>query len=317
MLSDSGEILTHATLDSAPAAPDGRDREIAHLAFNFVLDVEAHGIPGLKALEAVLMMAINQANIAPLTRDPAARSRYGALDHPAADQERRPVSVRAVAASMQLPYETARRNIRRMEAQGVCIVSEAGVIVPTAYLMTSDYLQAVRVAHDRAYALFRMLRTRGLLDPLPSPNYDESEPPVRGAVRLVADYLLRVSDALVGRTGDLVTTLVALPVLAQAAGGNPGAPPPPLSIAAISRRVQLPAETVRRHAAALAASGLCDSSRSGLALVPGALAEPAWRSLLRDNAVAVQRMFAGLAERGVVAAWEQADGGAARAEGVA
>ena len=80
---------------SASTLLQTRDRQIAHLAFNFALDMASHGIPGLKPLESLMMMAINQANIAPLTRDPAARSRYGALEAPAPDDERRPVSVRA------------------------------------------------------------------------------------------------------------------------------------------------------------------------------------------------------------------------------
>ena len=87
------------TQDS-PAAPlTARDRQLAFLGFNFVLDLAGDGVPGLKPLESLLVMAINQANIAPLTRDPAARSRYGALEAPAPDEIRRPVSVRAVAAS--------------------------------------------------------------------------------------------------------------------------------------------------------------------------------------------------------------------------
>jgi hypothetical protein len=282
-----------------------RDREVAHLAFNFVLDMAVDAIPGLKPLECLLLMAVNQANIAPLTRDPQARSRYGALEHPAPDEERRPVSVRAVAASMQLPYETARRKIRRLETQGVCLVSDAGVVVPRAFMASPAYLAAARLGHERLHVLCRRLRARQLLDPPPPPHYDEREPPIRGAVRIMSDYLLRASDAVVARTGDLVTTIVILPLLAAAAATDPEARPAPLSVAAIARRTQLPAETVRRHAAALVADGICESGLRGLTLVDHALVSPPWSSLLRENSVAVQRMFAGLAERGVIAVWDQ------------
>jgi hypothetical protein len=302
--------------DAGAADPFARDREVAHLSFNFVLDMAAHGIPGLKTLECLLLMAVNQANIAPLTRDPRARSRYGALEHPAPDAERRPVSVRAVAASMQLPYETARRNIRRLETQGACLVSDAGVVVPAAFMTSPVYVESARLGHERLHGLYRMLRARQLLDPLPPPHYDEREPPIRGAVRIMSDYLLRASDAVVARTGDLVTTLVILPMLAAAAGTDPGTTPAPLSVAAIARRTRLPAETVRRHAAALVADGICMSGPRGLTLADHPLASPTWRSLLRENTVAVQRMLAGLAERGVVAAWDQmSDGGAGPAQG--
>jgi DNA-binding IscR family transcriptional regulator len=286
-----------------------RDRQIAYFSFNFVLDMAAHGIPGLKPLECLLMMAINQANIAPLTRDPAARSRYGALEAPAPDEDRRPVSVRAVAASMRLPYETARRNIRRLEAKGVCVATEGGVLTPAAFMLTPAYFEAARAGHERLHALYRMLTARGLIEPLPGANYDESEPPVRGAVRLMSDYLLRTAETVMGRTGDLAATLVLLPLLAAAAGSD-GRQPAPMSVAALARRTGLPAETVRRHAAALVEAGqveaaLCASGAKGLALADPSMTSPDWRSLLRENALSVQRMFAGLAERGVVAVWDQ------------
>ncbi|MDB5446646.1 MAG: hypothetical protein JWQ97_1963, partial [Phenylobacterium sp.] len=296
------------TPDSAEGA-NARDREIAQLSFNFVLDVTGHGIPGLKTLEALLMMAINQANIARLTREPAARSRYGALETPAPDEERRPVSVRAVAASMRLPYETTRRNIRRMESAGVCVMTEGGVLVPEAYLLTPSYFEAARVGHEGLLSLYLRLRGRGLLEPLPASNFpDEREPPVRAAVRLLSDYLLRTAEAVVGRTGELISGLVLLPVLAAAAGADARGPNAALPVAALARRVQLPAETVRRHAAALVAMGLCESGRGGITLADAGLVSPAWRSLLRENAIAVQRMFAGLAERGVVDVWDQLGG---------
>lgn len=295
------------------ADPAARDRHIAYFAFNFVADMAAHGIPGLKPLEAVLLMAINQANIAPLTRDPAARSRYGALENAAPDAERRPVSVRAVAASMRLPYETARRNIRRLEAQGACVSSEAGVVAPTAFMTSPAYLAAAQTGHERLHLLYRLLTARRLLEPLPAANYHEQEPPIRGAVRLMSDYLLRTAEAVGARTGDLTATLVLLPLLAAAAGAEGGAAAP-LSAGALARRAQLPAETVRRHVLALVEAGVCVSGPGGVGLAEGTFASPAWRGLLRENAIAVQRLFAGLAERGVIDAWAHAEaaGGAAQ-----
>lgn len=292
------------TQPGADAARASRDREIAYFAFNFVSDMAGHGIPGQKPLETVLLMAINQANIAPLTRDPGARSRYGALENAAPDVERRPVSVRAVAASMRLPYETARRNIRRLEVQGACVTSEAGVVVPTAFMTSPAWLEAARLGHERLHALYRMLTLRGLLEPLPAANYHENQPPIRGAVRLMSDYLLRSSEAVGTRTGDLIGTLVLLPLLGVAAGADGGAAAP-LSAGALARRTRLPAETVRRHVLALIEAGTCVSGPGGVALADGTLRQPAWRSLLRENAIGVQRLFAGLAERGVVDAWEQ------------
>lgn len=310
-------MIQPSTQESAAAPPTARDRQLAYLAFNFVADIAADGIPGLKPLESLLVMAINQANIAPLTRDPEARGRYGALDAPAPDEARRPVSVRAVAASMQLPYETARRNIRRLEGLGVCTTSPAGVVVPAAFMVTPTYFEAARLWHERLHGLYRMLSARGLLEPLPAAHFQETEAPVRAAVRLMSDFLLRSAEAVVRRTGDLVVALALLPLLAAAAGAELSAPAP-LSAAALARRTRLPAETVRRHAAALVERGICVNAPSGLVLADATLEEPPWRGLLQENAVAVQRLYAGLADRGVIAVWEQAAGGDARtAQGAA
>ena len=309
MRNDAGRLsVSDSPQDDGGVGVFSRDRQIAHLSFNFVLDLASRGIPGLKLLDCLLMMAVNQANIMPLTRDPSARSRYGALDAPAPDLERRPVSVRAVAASMRLPYETARRNIRRLERQGVCVVSEAGVVVPQAFMLTPAYFEAGRRGYERALIFYRLLKARGLLEPLPAPHYDEREPPVRGALRLMSDYLLRAAEAVDARAGDLISTVVILPMLAAAAGADPGRPASAISVAALARRTQLPPETVRRHAAELVASGLCENCAGGVRLADASLTAPPWRSLLRENAIAVQRMFAGLSERGVVAVWEREAG---------
>jgi hypothetical protein len=84
----------------------------------------------------------------------------------------------------------------------------------------------------------------------------------------------------------------------------------------VARRIQLPAEPVRRRAAELVERGLCESGPQGLTLADAALVSPGRRDLLRDNAVAVQRMYAGLAERGVVAVWERmAEAAGARSKG--
>jgi hypothetical protein len=303
-------LLTGSPTSRQSRTASEKTRKLAHLSFEFVLDVASHGALGLKPLEALLMMAVNQANIAPLTRDPAARSRYGALEAPAPDEERRPVSVRAVAASMRLPYETARRNIRKLQALGVCVTSEAGVVTPESYMRSEAYLDAARRSHERLLALYLELRGRGLLDPLPAANYAERDPPVRAAVRLMSDYLLRAADALVARVGDLIGGFTLLPLLAAAAAGDTDG----LGVAALARRVQLPPETVRRRGGALVEAGLCRKAGGRIALSDPDFSTPLWTGLLVDNAIAAQRMFAGLAERGVTDAWDRLADATSRSE---
>src|ERR1700752_4866310 len=75
--SRAGFLDRQPTQESIVAPLTGRDRQLAFLGFNFVLDLAGDGIPGLRPLESLLVMAVNQANIAPLTRDPEVRARTG------------------------------------------------------------------------------------------------------------------------------------------------------------------------------------------------------------------------------------------------
>ncbi|THD81255.1 MAG: hypothetical protein E7812_05015 [Phenylobacterium sp.] len=278
-------------------------RRLAHLSLCFVIDSATNGMAGLKTLDAVLIMAVNQANIVPLTRDPDARSRYGALDAPAPDEERRPVSVSAVAASLRLPYETVRRRLKQLAAEGACTLTERGAVIPQEFLGSPAYLDTTRVLHERIWAFYREARDLGLIGELPPSRYPiDAGIPVRGAVRLVSDYLLRTSDMFVGYFGDLISGLVGMAVLCASTDPD-GARPTHMS--ALAERLHLPLETVRRHALGLVEAGRCERHRQGLLITEATLAEPRLAGLFRDNAGHVQRLFAGLAERGVVDAWER------------
>lgn len=278
-----------------------RERRLANLSLCFVVDAAAAGMAGLESIDAILVMAVNQANIAPLTRDPDARTRYGALDAPAPDGERRPVSINAVAASLKLPYETVRRRLKKIDGTA-CRLSEAGAIVPEEFLASPAYLASVRGLHERAWAFYREVRAEGLMGELPPSRYPiESGVPVRGAARLIADYLLRATEVFVQRFDDLITALVAMAVICESTAVTPE----PMTVTALAKRLGLPMETVRRHVVKLTEAGWFVKSGKGLALTPDMLDRTLWTTLFRENAANVQRLFAGLAERGVVEAWER------------
>jgi len=295
-------------LDSSAQPVTRRDRVLAGLSFGFLLDEMANGVGGLEPLDALLVLAVNQANIAPLTRDPEARARYGGLDAPAPDGERRPVSINAVAASLGLPFETVRRRIRRLAAEQVCNLSSEGVVVPASFLASPTYLQSVMLGHLRLRRFYEELRSEGLADGLPPPAFDTDSVPVRAAARLLADYVLRASEGLMREAGNVISvlTLVALLAAALADEGRTGAAPRAMSVRAIAARLQLSAETVRRHTAELMEEGLCVRTAAGLLITEETLSRPGVRLLLADNAGNVQRLLAGLAERGVIQAWEAA-----------
>lgn len=292
---------------SEPTRQAAEDRALAHLSLRFVLEAAAKGMAELKTLDAILIMAVNQANIAPLTRDPQARTRYGALDAPAPDEERRPVSISAIAASLNLPYETARRRLRHLAGEGACTLSEAGAVVPQAFLGSPGYLESGRALHERLWAFYRASRALGMVGPLPASHYPvESGVPVRGAIRLAADYLLRSAETFVQHFGDLVAGLIGMTVLCEAtAPRRPGDDERSIRNSAVAERLQMPVETVRRHALALVARGRLVRTSGGLSIPEPTLSGHELSAVLRENSAHVQRLFAGLAERGVIEAWER------------
>ncbi|WP_374470927.1 hypothetical protein [Phenylobacterium sp.] len=289
-----------------------RERVIGDLSLDFLVDVASLGIADLDSADALLVMAINQANILPLTQDPAARRRYGDLAAPAPDDERRPVSISAIALSLGLPFETARRHIHRLSAAGVCAIEERGVIVPAAFLSSPAYLGSVMQMYGRLRSFHDELQAYGLLRPLPERAFPaEGEGLMRGAARLVSDYLLRVSAGVVRIAGDRMS---ALALLGAAAGGTdaptlagdgqvrPGVRRP-VRPAELSRRLRLPAETTRRQLLRLTEEGVVARTELGFMVTEEMLASRPWRAVLKANAADVQRLFDGLAVRGVVALW--------------
>lgn len=289
-----------------------RDRVLAALSYNFLLDEVANGMGGLEPLDALLVLAVNQANIAPLTRDPRARALYGALEAPAPDDARRPVSINAVAASLGLPFETVRRRIRRLAAAQVCQVSAEGVVVPASFLASPSYIQSVILGHERLRRFYVELRDAGLVEALPPPAFETDAVPIRAAARLLADYVLRASEGLMREAGNVISvlTLVALLAAALADQGRAGDRPRALTVRGMSLTLKLSAETVRRHAGELVEDGLCVRTPAGLLVTEDALGAPGVRLLLAENAAHVQRLLAGLAERGVIRAWEAAEAAA-------
>jgi hypothetical protein len=286
---------------SIPISPgDLRARAIGEVSLAFLLDQVTTSIGDLKPRDALLVLAINQANIAPLTRQPDARRLYGALEAPAPDDQRRPVSISAVASSLGLPFETVRRRVKHLEDLGICIVGPSGLIVPESFLGSPGYLAALSDGHAHLLAFYRRLRLEDLLDDLPGANYAVADGiPIRAAARLISDYVLRTAEQLMRLAGDLMGALVLLGLLgADAEDRRRGS-----TVSALSRRLKIPQETIRRHAVILIEQGQCVRTRGGLAVSAESLARPGWAAFFRDNAANVQRLFGALAERGVVDAW--------------
>lgn len=87
-----------------------------------------------------IVAAIVASNVRAITADPVLAARYAADDTPPPDELRAPVSVRALAQELDVPFETVRRRVAALEQAGVVIRSARGVIVPGRLLQTPAHL---------------------------------------------------------------------------------------------------------------------------------------------------------------------------------
>lgn len=76
-----------------------------------------------------------RANVRKLMADPEVAWRYAGQDEPPPDHLRQPISVRALATELMLPFETTRRHVATMIEKGWLVtVPGQGVIAPVAVL---------------------------------------------------------------------------------------------------------------------------------------------------------------------------------------
>lgn len=82
--------------------------------------------------------AIWVANVAHIDHPHQQMDRYLGLDADVPNDLRRPISVLALANSLNLPYETTRRHVKRLQRAGICERRRAGVIILQSALNSAD-----------------------------------------------------------------------------------------------------------------------------------------------------------------------------------
>jgi ribosomal protein S25 len=119
-------------------------RVLARLSAEYLLRalrllVDAYG----DIRDGILAYTIVAANTSHLDARGGEGWRYARIDQTPPDEARRPISVARLAESLGLPFETARRHVRRLIDAGVCVRVQGGLIIPQAVL---DQPEAARSA---------------------------------------------------------------------------------------------------------------------------------------------------------------------------
>lgn len=267
-------------------------------------------------LDAWILTAALDANMAPVTRDPTLMEAYGRASESTPDDLRRPVSVNAVAQSLRLPFETVRRRVLRLARDGHCVVGPHGIVVPNSAVTTDLYLAEMRGRQARARRFHHDLKTIGALpaEPDPTPASTE-EPPLRAMNWALSEYVLRACNDLIALTDNLVTSRVLLELLVSnietlTAEELPAwaADPPGVGraarTAALARSLRVPAETVRRHLNGLEAQGYAMRREDGWIATAPTQARPRLLAMAEANRANLKRLFSRLRALGALTAWE-------------
>lgn len=188
--------------------------------------------------------------------------------------DNKPFGIRELARRLDVPFETVRRQVRKLVLEGACHLGDGGICLApslrqdasTVAMMRRIHLDAVRMLDD-----LRRIKV-GNYRPPRSPSHNtrtlskEQTIVVRASIRLLLlamKFLRGFSD------GDLMSGLVFTAIRAANVKHVTNKPPDgnreilsdsdrrPVSMMAISNSMKLPYETIRRHAAKLIKQGKC------------------------------------------------------------
>jgi hypothetical protein len=124
----------------------------------------------------------------------------------------------------------------------------------------------------------------------------EVHPDAYRVVRVATEFLLRGFDLLTEAEGDVVDGLIVMTLVRDQAGTRRRKP---AGVRALSRRLDMPYTTIRRHVEALAESGRCAAKDGALIVPPAVLRGRRITTFLRKIYVNAVRLLADLTRIGV------------------
>jgi DNA-binding Lrp family transcriptional regulator len=282
----------------------------------YVLDAMHVSAVDRPLLDRLILIAIVQTNVQPVTSSIELQSKYATLAEPPPAHLRRPVSISALSVMLGLPFETVRRRVRRLVASGDCKLSEDGLQVPVRALADADHRRTLTANHDLVRELYLCLRGCGSPATLHLPEGRKAgtAPAVRAVARHAYDHLLRFIAAALPLGDDLITTLLLLTVWREnverndaTAGRNDflaDREREPVPASRLLRRLGLSEATTHRRLRAAALEGKCLISKRG-AIVPAAfLAGGEFARAMNLNHTSLGRLFEPLSRLGVLRRWE-------------
>lgn len=112
-------------------------------------------------VRGIIFLGVIQANIQTLNSDLNLSLRYGGVGDIPPDELRRPISVYALAQSLDLPYETTRRYVQKLIEDGRCAREPAGIVVSQSVLSQPAMVAALGRNHENLAGFIATLLADG------------------------------------------------------------------------------------------------------------------------------------------------------------
>lgn len=287
-------------------APRPQSRQVIALSIDYLLktiDVVTRSIDG-ELVTAVVYLAISRANLKSIFREPEQSLRYAAVAESPGDAVRQPVSVMAVARELDLPYETTRRHVGKLQVRGLCRrMGDGGVVIPEGVSTGANGESAMEEIYRLTCCYIADLAAIGVSAPA---RRTPAAPDLRRIVsREAAHYVLNLVKLAGGTVGmNLTTALLLLAIIranalhllgdkdrlqAHAAGAFgldvivPDDLRKPITTYALAGEIDMPYETARRQVGWLVSAGLCERRGKGLIVPARALVRPELIESIRVN----------------------------------
>jgi biotin operon repressor len=115
-------------------------------------------------LFALVLLGILSANNRRIIRSPEIAAAYPAITDVPAASHRAPISVTALARSLGLSYETARRKVHRLIDKGMCARTDDGLVLTDQALSGERFMELIRVGNANLRKLITALQRDGLIE---------------------------------------------------------------------------------------------------------------------------------------------------------
>jgi DNA-binding IclR family transcriptional regulator len=293
----------------------------------FALDTLHVSAAGRPLVDLVMIIAVAQTNVQLITARPEQQLTYATLEQLPPEHLRRPMSISALAAMLGLPFETVRRRVQRLVANGNCELTTDGLRIPMQVFTTEQHMRTMAAAYDLTRELYLRLRDCSCLETLQLPDGDRAAhaPPIRAVARLAYDHLLRLIEGAVSLAGDLRTTLLLLTIWRENVEHCHAAPAledvfladadrRPVSAVKLANRLGLSESTTYRRLRTAEQKGWCRISQRGVIVRSAFLSSNEFVQAMQLNHASLGRLFGSLSRLGVFEHWDDVERAAPRGQ---